>query len=1220
MKKLKTIFFAMLSAVALLIPSCNSFGDDDYSSDSNGKAYLTLSVGSDARTALPNIPTSEFTSLVLKGTRANDNTTVSVSTISKSWVSYDEMVASDQKIAISAGTWDFALTAQVKQGSTVWATYTGAIKGKKITTGENALSFTLSLDQLKTDGGTSGKLKIEITLDSDATSKVKLITGKLLTSSGAAYSGSAGTATDLTKSGNKFTYEVDDLRGVYIAHFVMYEDEAKNVPVATWREVVNINSYGATSSKTISAADLDATYVIHYLERVNFADETVADSIVALGATTNANITSYSRRTAISLNAPVKEGKAFWRWVEAKPIMVDETATGKYTLLTAKKDANSTANDIETAVTEIERGEIGERYFCAEFIDAEAAKNIDHVSIAATNKAGDVVDSTAVGTVLTATAYTAADESDDTKFTGNVTWKWSVGDVAVDDSSAPEYLTDETKPTSLAANQIIVPTSYFEKTVKVEAIQDYIVTLDGEKITNVSKNKELYEAGDNSAVIKNTTAEIVAGTLSVNTGDNKVTLKNDTLTLIGDEFDNSKLSITGGTLIDAASGWTVATSTAATRVTLASVSGNDSSATALVAESSGVQDITVKFSVEGYEDLYETLPVHLYVKANAPVASDISFYHPIMVTKDKVRFKETEADSSHSHARAGTTENAVVARADCEKTLEYALSKTTGSDGTDTTTGAACTTNEFDVSSVTSKKIYVRVAGTDATDEETGAGYVAASDWLEVDITNVIGTLVRLEKAEFVLDTTNTTDEAKPAVGTTVSVKLTPQDTEGNVTVTNINTSAAGSVNGYTYEWKVLDGKTALTTGDAATFDISDASWLGKTLSLKVTPNYQSVTLDARTGFIDAGTYTAEYEDDEVTQPTALEIVKGKLDISEITLSYVNASGVAVKELPGAVPVKANIRQMSGTSVAASYVAKNHLATPVTVPVVFDFVPNVTVESTTYTVVRPALSTVAEDARTASPYTKVTAFDGSQAGITVTITASGYATETVDFMIPVDQSAVERLVSKDIAKIPTGHIQFNASDADISGGKLLYLPYGKEDGTDANWIPVYDSKNSKAKLFNKAGEYDSATATNGVINVSAYAVNDMFFKANETVTVRYKDDPTKTSFELKLTNEYIGTHGAVVSISIDEKAPGLTVVGNKVTAPSTSTENAGSYTWYLDNTEQTSENAGENYSNTNEFTISVDYTTEYDVEVRYKDSNDTWQNARAKVSVTKSAN
>ena len=106
----------------------------------------------------------------------------------------------------------------------------------------------------------------------------------------------------------------------------------------------------------------------------------------------------------------------------------------------------------------------------------------------------------------------------------------------------------------------------------------------------------------------------------------------------------------------------------------------------------------------------------------------------------------------------------------------------------------------------------------------------------------------------------------------------------------------------------------------------------------------------------------------------------------------------------------------------------------------------------------------------------------------------------------------------------------------------------------------------------------------------------------------YADD-TEIEFPLRLTSVYIGTHGAIVSISIDETAPGLTVVGNVVTAPS----GGSNYTWTIDGTSADSAQVSGNT-----YTVSVDYTTDYDIAVEYKDSTGSWQNARTTVRVTAS--
>ena len=1252
-KKFNKLFFAVSFVAALFALSCSSFDDDpntESDSKNTAKSYITLSVNEGGeRTALPDIDLSEFTSFKLTGNKlpaeGEDVATGSVTSIGVNgagvtWSSIDAMKA--DAIGLSEGDWNFYLEATVAQGSKKYAVYRGALLKKTIGSGKNELEFTLSLDALNTTNGGSGNLEIKINLDSEAASKVTAVGGRLLNSDGSVYTTDGGTAdtfrllskTNGTNGAVSYTYEYPEkLQGVFVAQFRFYADEISSetayenidvssleVPIATWRDAVNINSYGAKDEINLKADDFDKTYTITYLQRINFAEEKDISFLVA-GSNNNTNI--YSRRSAITLVAPQKNDYTFYRWVEVLPV----TGGSDYVWLTDSDNTRAAENGV---TTKIAAGTIGDKYFCAEFIDENASKVIDHVTITADGTDGIVTEDgeqkVRVGHILTATPYTT--ESDSEEFTALVTWFWYVDDTLVKtdktytETALATYETDEKLPTvtdgstttvSIEKNQIMIPASWCGKTVKVKALQNYIVTTGADgKISNIKENAALYTANNSDSTVefKEKAHAVTAGKLTINSGDKLVKLSTgDLVSLIGTEIDSTKLTFTGGVLSDAQSAWDIAKSGSQGRVTLTAVTkdADDNDILLTAPETSGNKDILVKFEVDGYETLYATITdVPVSVKAKRPLASEFTFKDPQVVTKNKIRFNTYVAsgvDTTETYTLGDETKTVAsgVARTDGEETLEYSFDKeywndwVTNSSETqrydDDPSPEISALNETE----TYSNVYVRVKAT------SGGNGIAASDAVEIPLTNHIGTLVRLASVQLSYtkkvntETHTNAPTTGPEVGTTISVTLVPDS--------NGSEAADITARSYDYLWSV-EGVTLESGNTGATFDITDGSWVGKKLSVTVTPTYD---LNSRGGHdtVEPTTDTTASE-----QSTKEEIVTGQLDISDTVakLAYVDSSAVAVKELPGATPLAENLRMVSGGAVVTS-LAQNYLATAgadTDVPVTFAFVPNWTNDedpNDTAVVVRPSTdSKYYESGETA---------DGSKAPIDVTISATGYYDETVTVIVPVDMNAAARLLYTTTNLIPIGHIRFN----DDAVNNILQYQVASTEGdlTENGWKTVTNTPMSKI------GEYNE-TATDGVINVSAQLANDKFFKVGDIVWARYANSKTKTPFPVKLTAAYIGTHGAIVSISIDETAPGLTVVGNVVTAPNGKTN---TYTWTVNDEdvhEGTEGTVGVVSNDGTTFTVTVDYSGVYDIAVKYKDSTGSWQNARAYVTVTAASN
>ena len=153
-KTILILFFAGL------VFSCSGvLSDDDKATPNESGSYITLSVGSEARTIFPTVSLDDFSTLILKGTKEGE----SAKTLG-SWKSVAEM--QEATIAVSQGKWSFTLTAylhSVTNSIGDGAKFEGTTE-KEIVLGENALSFELLLSNKGWVVNGKGKGSFSLTL------------------------------------------------------------------------------------------------------------------------------------------------------------------------------------------------------------------------------------------------------------------------------------------------------------------------------------------------------------------------------------------------------------------------------------------------------------------------------------------------------------------------------------------------------------------------------------------------------------------------------------------------------------------------------------------------------------------------------------------------------------------------------------------------------------------------------------------------------------------------------------------------------------------------------------------------------------------------------------------------------------------------------------------------------------------------------------------------
>lgn len=442
--KINRFLLGISVVLALFISSCSNVQDQKIDIEKeSGESFVQLSLSGNSRAAFPEMSTDVITEFTLTGSTEAENAVIP--SMNRTWKSTNEKTAyvlmSEDKLALSAGSWTFTLTAVAKDGDVVLATYT-ATKTVTIAAGENILDFELKLESVNVaDGAGEGTLKISITLGSEVSSRVAKMTGKLLDSSGNDYAAE----TDITGS----TYTVNNVpAGLYTAEIRFYADEEKTLLLGTYPEAVNINKLGAASKITVNS--LDKVFTITY--KAAILGETGFKEFA-----TNTNPASYTRNGAVSFTRPTAANAEFFKWI----LLSNDSSSAP-----ADSDYYATGNKVDG----IAKKTVGNKTYCALFIPAAEAQIISNIQVSnllSTDKAQ-------VGKELTAAAKVGEND-----YAGTIKgWKWYYAD----DS--------EHEISSATTNKFIVDPKYYGKKLIAKVLPKYSITKDGEgNITSVSLNE-----------------------------------------------------------------------------------------------------------------------------------------------------------------------------------------------------------------------------------------------------------------------------------------------------------------------------------------------------------------------------------------------------------------------------------------------------------------------------------------------------------------------------------------------------------------------------------------------------------------------------------------------------------------------------------------------------------------------------------------------------------
>ncbi|MBR1403937.1 MAG: leucine-rich repeat protein [Treponema sp.] len=240
----------------------------------NTLAYISLRLGNNsARTILPSSDQENFTNFVLKGTKSGE-----AETTLGSWATASSMESAN--IAVATGTWSFALTANCN-GST----YSGSTE-KEITTGQNTLSFELSLSE---NGTGTGSFSITLSFaNAENAGSVSYVLATLENTDGESVD--SVTQTRLTPTNGSVTFSSTKIpAGTYRARIAFYASTEKDgdFVLATYRELVQIST-GLASNATYTIESFNDIYEISYeLNGGSFASgTTVGESYSSLSVLT----------------------------------------------------------------------------------------------------------------------------------------------------------------------------------------------------------------------------------------------------------------------------------------------------------------------------------------------------------------------------------------------------------------------------------------------------------------------------------------------------------------------------------------------------------------------------------------------------------------------------------------------------------------------------------------------------------------------------------------------------------------------------------------------------------------------------------------------------------------------------------------------------------------------------------------------------------------------
>lgn len=241
----KAKFIMIFSLLSICFCACSSHIDDN-----SDDAFITLTVeDSPARTVLPvEISSVEnYTDFVLTGTKNGTTETLA------SFSTYSALTGSS--IAISAGTWNFALTA--KRGN---VSLLGNINNKLITAGSNSLSFSMDITGYGTNGDV-GSVLFSLQLPTD--NAVRSIQADLFSTTNAEAL-SNFTVKKNSSIGSTFAYDKSNVPvGVYRLKISLFADTDYKALINTYSELILI-AHNCRSESTYTMAALNPVYSITY--------------------------------------------------------------------------------------------------------------------------------------------------------------------------------------------------------------------------------------------------------------------------------------------------------------------------------------------------------------------------------------------------------------------------------------------------------------------------------------------------------------------------------------------------------------------------------------------------------------------------------------------------------------------------------------------------------------------------------------------------------------------------------------------------------------------------------------------------------------------------------------------------------------------------------------------------------------------------------------------
>lgn len=280
MKMLKTnLFNNIFKAASLLVCAAlvacsgvNGVSDrDESSSSNNGRAYLSSISFGNGRTILPNSSFDLATSIdrfVLRGTAldAEEPAEVELGTwdSSDAGSAYTLMLAdiSRNTIELTAGSWNFAITAFVKSGENYVPVLQKSIEEQQVRSGGNRLNFgTLS------EANGNGKLRVTLNYPADTgLYTVERVTAALEALPGTNWSSTGETQLTPSSAGTYKTvsHTADPANGNYILKIKFYIRKNDGTTVTQYyTELVRIAT-GLESSATRTINDLMSLYSITY--------------------------------------------------------------------------------------------------------------------------------------------------------------------------------------------------------------------------------------------------------------------------------------------------------------------------------------------------------------------------------------------------------------------------------------------------------------------------------------------------------------------------------------------------------------------------------------------------------------------------------------------------------------------------------------------------------------------------------------------------------------------------------------------------------------------------------------------------------------------------------------------------------------------------------------------------------------------------------------------